>query len=599
MRTSPRDYWRLLARYLVPQRGRVGLLVLLLFTSIGLQLASPLVLKRFIDRALEGDALRTLLLIAGLYIGFAILIQVIRLAETWTAEYIGWTATNNLRADLALHVLGLDMAFHNQHTPGNLIERVDGDVFTLGNFFSRFIINILGNVLLTIGVIVVLTRIDWRIGLMVALFAAITVVALLVLGAYNTSRFAAARQAMADLIGFIEERISGTEDIRSSGATAYVMRRNDEFARAYHRRQKVASIFGTATFSVSQLLSVLGMVAALAVAATLYKDGAVTLGTVFVVFQFTQILVQPIEEISRQLRDFQMASASIGRVRQLQAIQPKIGNGPGTLPPPLPLSDAEGGTVRPGPLAIAFDHVTFGYVPEEPTLRDINFQLAPGRVLGLVGRTGSGKSTLTRLLVRFYDPDAGTVRLGGVDLRDLDIADLRARVAFVTQEIQLFRATVRDNLTLFDRAIPDARIVDALERLGLGGWLRSLDSGLDTMLAAGGGGVSAGEAQLLAFTRVFLRDPDLIILDEASSRLDPNTEARLERAIDTLLAGRTAIVIAHRLATITRADEVLVMAHGEIVEHGNRADLAADPGSRFAEMLRTGQDLVTSEEKRP
>lgn len=584
MQTSPRDYWQLLARYLLPQRGRVSLLALLLLTGTGLQLASPLVLRRFIDRALEGDALRILLLIAGLYIGFAILIQGIRLAETWVAEYVGWTATNNLRADLALHVLELDMGFHNRHTPGNLIERVDGDVFTLGNFFSRFIINILGNVLLTVGVIVLLIRIDWRIGLVVALFAAITIVALAVLGRYNSVRYAAARQAMAELIGFLEERISGTEDIRSSGATGYVMRRNDEFARAYHRRQRIASIFGGATFSISQFLSVLGMVAALAVAATLYKDGAITLGTVFVVFQFTQILSTPIEEISRQLRDFQMASASIGRIRQLQTVRPTIVDGPGT---PLP----------PGPLAVAFDHVTFGYMPEEPILNDVTVHLAPQRVLGLVGRTGSGKSTLTRMLVRFYDPDQGAVRLGGIDLRDVRIAELRDRVAFVTQEIQLFRASVRDNLTLFDRSIPDHRIIDALERLGLDGWLRSLEDGLDTILASGGGGVSAGEAQLLAFTRVFLRDPDVVILDEASSRLDPSTEAKLERAIDTLLEGRTAIVIAHRLATIERADEVLVMAHGEVVEHGERETLANDPSSRFAGMLRTGHDLVTSGER--
>jgi ABC-type multidrug transport system fused ATPase/permease subunit len=584
VRTTPRDYWRLLAQYLKPQRGRVTLLALLLLTSTGLQLASPLVLRRFIDRALEGDALRTLMLIAGLYIGFSILIQIVGLAETWTAQYVGWTATNNLRADLAHHVLELDMGFHNQHTPGALIERVDGDVFTLGNFFSRFIINILGNVLLTIGVVVLLVRIDWRIGAVVALFAAITFVALMLLGKSNSIRFAAARQAMAELMGFLEERIGGTEDLRSSGANDYVLRRNDEFARAYHKQQRIASIFGSATFSTSQLLSVLGMVAALAVAGTLYKDGQVTLGTVFVVFQFTQILIAPIEEISRQLRDFQMASASIGRVRQLQAVRPAIVDGPGT---PIP----------PGPLAIDFDGMTFGYVAEEPTVRNVSFHLAPKRVLGLVGRTGSGKTTLTRLLVRFYDPDGGAVRLGGVDLRETTSADLRRRVAMVTQEIQLFRASVRDNLTLFDRAIPDERITDALERLGLGNWLASLDDGLDTMLASGGGGVSAGEAQLLAFTRVFLRDPDVIILDEASSRLDPSTEARLERAIDTLLKGRTAIVIAHRLATIERADEVLVMAHGEVVEHGAREDLASDPSTRFAEMLRTGHDLVTSAEE--
>jgi ABC-type multidrug transport system fused ATPase/permease subunit len=391
---------------------------------------------------------------------------------------------------------------------------------------------------------------------------------------------------MAELMGFIEERIGGTEDIRSSGATEYVLRRNDEFARAYHRRQRVASIFGGATFSVSQLLSVLGMVSALAVATTLYKDGAITLGTVFVVFQFTQILVTPIEEISRQLRDFQMASASIGRVRQLQAVSSAIVDGPGA---PIP----------PGPLAVEFDGVTFGYEEDEPTVRNVSFRLAPQCVLGLVGRTGSGKSTLTRLLVRFYDPGQGAVRLGGVDLREVSLAALRERVAFVTQEIQLFRATVRDNLTLFDRSIPDARIHEAIERLGLGPWFRSLDDGLDAVLASGGGDVSAGEAQLLAFTRVFLRDPDVIILDEASSRLDPSTEARLERAIDTLLTGRTAIVIAHRLATIERADEVLVMADGEIAEHGTRLDLAADPGSLFAGMLRTGQGVAVGAEEAP
>ncbi len=190
---SPRDYWRLLADYLKPQRGRATLLALLLLTGTGFQLVSPLVLRQFIDRALEGEPLRILLLIAGLYIGFAILIQVIKLFETWTAEYVGWTATNNLRADLAQHVLDLDMSFHNQHTPGSLIERVDGDVFLLGNFFSRFIINVLGNLLLTIGVVVLLTRIDWRIGLTIGLFAAITIAAMMVFGRFTTERFAASR----------------------------------------------------------------------------------------------------------------------------------------------------------------------------------------------------------------------------------------------------------------------------------------------------------------------------------------------------------------------------------------------------------------------
>ena len=585
MRTSPRDYWRLLAVYLKPQKGRAGLLAVLMLTNIAIQLVSPLILRRFIDRALDAAPIRNLLIIAGLYIGFALLIQATRLLETWTAEYVGWTATNNLRADLTRHVLRLDMAFHNRTTPGNLIERVDGDVFTLGNFFSRFIINILGNVLLAIGVVILLTRIDWRIGATIGTFALTTIVVMLLLGRYATPRYAASRQATAELMGYIEERINGTEDIRSAGATDYVMLRNHEHARNLLHKQQSANLIGGITYSSSTLLFSIGTAISLGVGAVLFRDNAITLGTVFVIFQYTQILMQPVEEISRQLRDMQQASASIGRVLALQQIQPTIADGPGT-------------TLPPGALDVTFDHVTFGYPDAEPTLRDVNFHLAPQSVLGLVGRTGSGKTTITRLLFRLYDPTEGAIRLGGIDLRDCTVTQIRDRVALVTQEIQLFHASVRDNLTLFDPTIPDDRIVNALVLLGLGDWYESLADGLDTTLSAGGGGLSAGEAQLLAFARVFLRDPDVVILDEASSRLDPATEARLERAIDMLLAGRTAIVIAHRLATIQRANQVIVMVDGQIAEWGDRAALADDPTSRFAEMLRTGHELVPSSEVR-
>jgi ABC-type multidrug transport system fused ATPase/permease subunit len=214
--------------------------------------------------------------------------------------------------------------------------------------------------------------------------------------------------------------------------------------------------------------------------------------------------------------------------------------------------------------------------------------VAPGEVVGLLGRTGSGKTTLTRLLLRLYDPTAGTIRLGGVDLRDAHRADLRRHIGVVTQDVQLFQASVRDNLALFDTRISDARILAALDELGLGEWARTLPEGLDTVLAAGGGGLSAGEAQLLAFTRVFLKDPGLVILDEASSRVDPATERLIERAVGKLLQNRTGIIIAHRLGTVERADTILILDEGRIAEHGPRVTLATDPGSRFAGLLRTG-----------
>jgi ABC-type multidrug transport system fused ATPase/permease subunit len=227
-------------------------------------------------------------------------------------------------------------------------------------------------------------------------------------------------------------------------------------------------------------------------------------------------------------------------------------------------------------------------------LPDITFTLDPGRVLGILGRTGSGKTTLTRLLFRLYDVDQGAILLNGVDVRHVTLADLRQYVGMVTQDVQLFAATVRDNLTLFrnygpaERHISDDHILAAIEMLGLGNWFRALPDGLDTLLTSGGQGLSAGEAQLLALTRVFLRDPKLIILDEASSRLDPATEQLLERAIDRLMHNRTGMIIAHRLSTVQRADDVLILENGRIAEWGQRAVLANDPRSRFYNLLQTG-----------
>ena len=231
-------------------------------------------------------------------------------------------------------------------------------------------------------------------------------------------------------------------------------------------------------------------------------------------------------------------------------------------------------------------------VAKDILFRDLSFRIEPGTVLGLLGRTGSGKTTLTRLLFRLYDPDSGKVRLGDgdvlIDLREVVLADLRQKVGMVTQNVQLFHATMRDNLTFFDPGIPDERIVQVMDDLGLGEWYESLPDGLDTELESGGGGLSAGEAQLLAFTRIFLKDPGLVILDEASSRLDPATEHLIERAVNKLVQGRTALIIAHRLGTIQRADEIMILDDGRICEHGARSALADDPSSRFHSLLQAG-----------
>ncbi|MFZ1793774.1 MAG: ATP-binding cassette domain-containing protein, partial [Anaerolineae bacterium] len=237
---------------------------------------------------------------------------------------------------------------------------------------------------------------------------------------------------------------------------------------------------------------------------------------------------------------------------------------------------------------VVFDRVSFAYDADEPVLSEVSFSLPAGKVLGLLGRTGSGKTTTARLLLRIHDTSAGEIRVGGAPIRQMPLEKLRQTVSMVTQEVQLFHASVRDNLTFFDRAIPDARIEREMIDLGLGAWLARMPRGLDTELQSGGAGLSAGESQLLAFGRLFLRDPRVVILDEASSRLDPVTEALIERAVDRLLAGRTGIIIAHRLATIHRADYIMILEDGQIAEFGERVALAQDPASRFSHLLRTG-----------
>ncbi len=580
MRTPLTHYGTFLSAYLKSQRRRVLLLILLLFGILALELANPLILREFIDSALAGEPLSGLFVLAAMFLGVAITMQLVSVAETYVAENVGLTATNRLRSDLTLHALKLDPSFHSAYTPGELIERVDGDVATLGNFFSRFVVHLLGNAILMVGVLVMLFSIDWRVGLSLTLFTLAALALVNRLRDFAVPHWKLARQSKADLFGFLEERLSATEDLRSSGATDHAMRKLYERSREVLRRERRAALIGTTSGSVTIVLFTMATAVALALGVSLFQAGAISLGTVYLIFSFTEALRRPIDQITRQLQDLQQAGASISRVSDLLQMRSSIVDGTG---PDIPS----------GALTVEFEGVTFGYNPDEPVLRDVSFSLQPGTILGVLGRTGSGKTTLTRLLFRLYDPVEGAIRLGGVDLRDTRLAGVRRSVGMVTQDIHLFNASLRDNLTFFDKSIPDAAILEVLDDLGLGEWYGLLPNGLDTIFAPGGSGISAGQAQLVAFARVFLKDPGLVILDEASSRLDPATERQVERAVDKLLRGRTAIIIAHRLGTVQRADNILIFEGGCVVEYGERKMLAADPHSSFARLTRTGlEDLL-------
>jgi ABC-type multidrug transport system fused ATPase/permease subunit len=569
-------YTELLGAYLGPQRTRAVLLGIFLFAGIGLQLANPQIIRSFIDAAAAGEPLEALTMIALLFLGAGLLGTVISAVTTWLGADVGWKATNTMRNDLMRHSLALDMGFHNEKTPGEMIERIDGDVTALSNFFSQFVIRILGSAILMIGVLLLLYMEEWRVGVVLTLYACLAIAAIYRFRSLAVESSEAEREAAARLYGFIEERISGLEDIRSNGGGPYTMLRFHEVVRNQFSSGRRAWMKRSMLWVIVIGTFTLGDALALGVGIYLFHLKMVSLGTVYLFFQYNQLLRGFVEQINQQLQDLQKAGASISRVQQLLDVR-------------ATMIDGTVEELPEGALEVTFDDVRFGYGGSGAVLEGIDFHLPPGRVLGLLGRTGSGKTSITRLLFRLYDPAGGRITIGGREIRELAMQTLRSRVAMVTQEVQVFHATVRDNLTFFDRTIDDETIHAKITELGLDEWFDSMPSGLDTMLGRDGSGLSAGEAQLLAFTRVFLRDPGLVILDEPSSRMDLATEALLERAMRRLLRDRTAIIIAHRLTTVSRADDILILEDGHVLEYGTRVELEADPASRFARLLRTGR----------
>ena len=600
----------MLRHYLRHRRGRVALLGVLLLASSGAQSLNPLIVRHVLDTALAGAALNTLVLWALAFIASATATQAISVLATYLSVRIGWQATNALRVDLLRHTVALDQRFHNAHTPGEMIERVDGDVTLLSNYFSEFVVQILGSVLVIVVLLVVILLQDWRVGAIFGGFVALSWALLLSLRRIGVEPWQQTRQASGELFGFLEEALTGMEDIHTSNGKPYVIRRFYRLTRRYLRYQIKAGMRTNVMVNAWLLVDTAGYAVGLGLGALLYLNGLATLGMAYLVFHYAGMIARPLRMVVFQMEDFQRAAAAAQRAVRLlgersaltpAGSEPRAAGGvaarPRTEEPAAPrpavATTGQPPVLPPGALAVRFDDVSFGYDPSLPVLDDVSLELPAGEILGLIGRTGSGKTTLSRLLFRFYDVDRGCVRLGGHDVRTLDLAALRGRLAMVNQRVDLVHGSVRDNLTLFDTSLPDERIAAVLDDLGLGRWWRALPHGVHTELAGQNAELSAGQAQLLAFGRVFLlSDPAVVVLDEASSRLDPGTERSIEHAVDRLVAGRTAIIIAHRLSTVLRADWIALLDNGRLAEYDRRETLLADPQSRLSRLLRHGSAEV-------
>ncbi|MCU1371820.1 MAG: transporter, ATP-binding/permease protein [Ilumatobacteraceae bacterium] len=567
---------RLLIQYLRPERRPLTALLGLLVVAMILPLAGPLLIGAFVDAALDGESASQLAALGGLFLLTTLTGDALQLVVTWFSVRLAWRVGNRLRVDLCRHALGLDLDWHGDHSAGQLIERIDGDIDAVTRFASTAVLQLAGNTILVAGVLVISAVIDWRASILIAITVAVAVAVLVRMRRVAVPFYDEEREVQSHLYGDLEERLGGLEDIRANGAGPWAVQKLHEHSAAWWRTARRAAARGDGGLTLAGGVFAAGSVAVLGLSTWQCRQGELSVGSVLALLRFSQMVSDPLWRVAEQLAEAQKAIAGTRRAARLLAEESA-------------LPDGHRDDLPAGPPSIEFDGVSFGYGTGTDVLRDVSFELHAGTALGVVGRTGSGKTTIGRLVARLWDTESGTVSVGGTDVRDLTLEGLRRRIGIVTQEVEVFRASVRDNLTVFGTlAGDDAAVIGALRTVGLGDWFDSLDGGLDQHLE-GDTELSAGEGQLLAFARLLLADPGVVILDEASSRLDPDTEARLIAATDRLLAGRTAIIIAHRLSTLDRVDEILVLDHGRLVEHGDRARLAAEPTSRFHHLLATSR----------
>lgn len=561
-----------LKRYLKKQEIFVFLLLLAIVSSTAIQLIGPMIISNFIDTTIYQNNNGELLHMAIIYLGLSLTNILIAVFITYIAQKIGWKATNLLREDLVNHCINLDMSFHKEKTQGELIEIIDEDVNNLFGFFSKMGVVITSNLLLVTGVIVMYYIKDYRMGIAQSIFAIIALVSLLKVRKKGVEIIKKDRAIETSLFGFAGEAMNNTEDIKGSGSSSYVFQRFYGILKAWFPIRVKASVIMWSSFIVMLILQAFSYGINFTLGTFLWKKDVITIGTIYLFYNYTKFILDPLNILQVQIQQLQRVGAGIARISDLMKKKSTI----------IDSSSNNKVTIND---ELIIEDMCFSYTEEREILSHISLRVKPGQTVGLLGRTGSGKTTLAALLVRFYDIKSGNIKIGNHDIKEIPIKELRKQVVYVTQEIQILNASIRDNIAFYDVNISDEDIGRAIHAMELEQWFQKFPEGLNTIMGVGGMGLSAGEAQLLAFIRAFLSKPHIVILDEVTSKLDIETERCIQTAIDQLLEGKIGIVIAHRLQTIQKVDEIIILEAGKIIENDKQDKLKRDIHSKFYQLL--------------
>ena len=566
---------RRLLTYLRPYKRQVAIALASIVAFSVLELAPPYLIKLVIDRYIPARDLDGLALVAALYLGTQLASFALEYVQTWTLQMTGQRIMFDIRMQVYSHLQRLDLRFYDRNPVGRLMTRVTTDVDVLNDLFTSGIVSIFGDVFTLLGIMVVLVIMDWRLALV-----AFSVLPLIVLVAQWFRRnvresYRTVRTWIARINAFLQERITGMATVQLFRREAKDFARFDEIDRA-HRDANVDSIFYYATF-----YPLIEIVSALAASLIIWFGGgwvqgqALSIGSLVAFLLYSQRFFRPISDMSEKFNVLQAAMASSERIFHLLDTPVEVQS------PTLPVARAPrapGPSNTAGAGRIAFEHVTFSYVDGEPVLRDVSFVVEPGQRMAIVGATGAGKTTIISLLLRFYDVQQGRITVDGVDIREMDLNELRSLFGLVLQDVHLFSGTIGGNVRLGDPTISDKTVRRAVTAVHANAFIDALPGGLDTAVAERGATLSVGQKQLLSFARALAYNPRVLILDEATSSVDTETELLIRDALRVLMRGRTTMAIAHRLSTIQDMDRILVLHKGQLRESGTHQELLAQRG---------------------